>query len=321
MKKLMNSVKMSKFDFINMATPIIDVIVPIKYSPNGTYTNKYFFTCLIDFVESSVHWTKYRGTVDFPIRGKYLNQIHNKYVKNNVYEEINKQLLNIYLKTDKEIKLKNQILDSSFVQNKGGSINNNNYLLSENTKQKNILIREQNKNLPENKHTREESFIDFNRYNGRKKYTKISSISDSLGTPLTSSIISSKQSDRISLIETLNKMPINLNTLRNSKVNRYKQFMLADSGYSSKKNKTYLKNLGYTPLILWNKGNTKDKKIIAENTFSVKEKKIYKKRIKIEHFFSWIKNYPVININYQKTITSYNGLLLLASSILISKRI
>ena len=248
-KKLMDSIKISKFDFINMATPIIDFMVPIKYSPAGKYTNKYFFTCLIDFIETGVYWTKYRGTIDFPIDGKYLNGIHNNDVKNNVYEEINKQLLDIYLETGKEIKLKHQNLDSSFFQNKGGSIKNNNYLLSDDVKQKNILIKEQNKKLPKNKRKKEESFIGFNRYNGRKKYFKMSSISDSLGTPLTSSVISSKQSDRISVIETINKMPINLNTLRNSKVNRYKQFMLADTGYSSKKNKTYLKNLGYTPLI------------------------------------------------------------------------
>jgi len=95
------------------------------------------------------------------------------------------------------------------------------------------------------KKCKEETFIDYNRYNGRKKYFKISTITDSFGTPLTSTIISSKQSDNISLIETIEKMPINLNTLRNSKVNRYKQHLLADSGYHSNANKENLEKIGY----------------------------------------------------------------------------
>lgn len=57
--------------------------------------------------------------------------------------------------------------------------------------------------------------------NGRKKYIKISSIVDSKGAPLSNVIVSSKQSDSISVNETINGIPINLNTLRNSKVNRY----------------------------------------------------------------------------------------------------
>ena len=42
-----------------------------------------------------------------------------------IYYEIEKQLINKYLKTDKESKLKNQIIDSSFIPNKGGLIKNN----------------------------------------------------------------------------------------------------------------------------------------------------------------------------------------------------
>jgi len=37
-----------------------------------------------------ISWNKYIGFENFPIRGKYLNQIHNKLVNNDVYEEINK---------------------------------------------------------------------------------------------------------------------------------------------------------------------------------------------------------------------------------------
>ena len=38
----------SNFDFIKFAVPIIDVVAPIKYSPNGKYTNEDYLIYLID---------------------------------------------------------------------------------------------------------------------------------------------------------------------------------------------------------------------------------------------------------------------------------
>jgi transposase len=67
--------------------------------------------------------------------------------------------------------------------------------------------------------------------------------------------------------------------------------------------------------------NTQNEKIIKENELSDKHKLIYKKRFKIESFFSWVKNYPTINQNYQKKVESYKGLLSLMCSLIISKRI
>jgi len=49
--------------------------------------------------------------------------------------------------------------------------------------------------------------------------------------------------------------------------------------------------------------------------------KIYKRRPIIESSFAWIKNKPIINQNYQKTISSYDGLLSLMCSLIISNRI
>jgi hypothetical protein len=274
----------------------------------------------LDFTETSVSWKKYRGTINYPIKGTYLNSIHNKYCKHDVYNEIQKQLTKKYLKTDKENKLKNQIIDSSFVANKQGSLKKNNYLLTEEEKRKNLKIRINNISLPKNKRKKESGFIDFNRYNGRKKYFNISTISDSYGTPLERSISSSKRSDSKTLMENVNNLP-ELNTLRNSKVNRYKQYFLGDPGYDTKENKQFLINRGYIPIIKYNKRNTRNKKIIKMNELKGKHKLIYKNRRTIESFYSWIKNYPVINQNYQKTITSYDGLFSLACSIIISKRI
>lgn len=321
MKILKQLRKLKNFNIIDFAVPIIDLICPIKGSPNNKYDNKYFLICLINFIETNVSWNKYKGTKEYPINGKYLNQIHNKYQRMDVYEEIEKQLLNKYLKTDKECKLKNQIIDSSFIQNKQGCIKKNNYLLSDKEKYKNETIKKINKTLPKNKQLKKTNFIDFNKYNGRKKYFKIDVITDSYGVPLEHNISSSKISDSITLIKNINNIPINLNTLRNSRVNRYKQYLLADSLYDSKKNKNFLIKNGYIPIIRYNKRNTRNKDILKKNEMSKKHKQIYKRRPIIESFFAWIKNKPIINQNYQKTITSYDGLLSLACSLIISKRI
>jgi hypothetical protein len=122
--------------------------------------------------------------------------------------------------------------------------------------------------------------------------------------------------DSKTLIDNINKLP-NLNTLKNSKVNRYKQYFLADSGYDTEENKNFLKEKGYIPLIKYNKRNTKDKNKIKKNLFTKKHKQIYKRRLKIEPFFAWLKNKPVINQNYQKTIESYFGLVTIANLIIL----
>lgn len=312
--------KLKNFNLIDLAVPIIDLLCPVKYSPNGTYDNRYFLTCLIDFINVGHSWNKFKGTIQNPINGKYLNAIHNKYCRNNVYNEIEKQILNKYLKNGREKKLKFQTIDSSFIQNKQGSVKNNNYLLTNKEKIKNIKIKRNNELLPINKQTKERTFIDFNRYNGRKKYFKILVIVDTFGTPLTKAIASSKESDSSTLTRTVCNLPY-LKTLNNSKINRYKQTFLADSGYDTKQNKKFLIRKGYTPLIKYNKRNTKDKKKIKKNSFNKNESNIYKKRLIVESFNSWIKNYPTINQNYQKSIRSFEGLFSLGCSIIISKRI
>jgi hypothetical protein len=147
------------FNFIDFATPIIDLICPIGNSPNQKYDNEYFLTCIIDFLKSGFCWTRYNGTPEFPIKGKYLNQIHNKYVNNNVYEEIEKQLKNKYLKHNREPKLKIQIIDSSFIANKRGSIKENNHLLTKEEKlmNKSIKKNKENKETPVDKKLKKEN--------------------------------------------------------------------------------------------------------------------------------------------------------------------
>ena len=59
--------------------------------------------------------------------------------------------------------------------------------------------------------------ISFNRYNGRKKYLKVSAITNSDGAIFSTKIVPGKKSDCVTITETLYNIPIDLNTLKNSK--------------------------------------------------------------------------------------------------------
>lgn len=60
--------------------------------------------------------------------------------------------------------------------------------------------------------------------------------------------------------------------------NRYKQYILADAGYHSNYNIKLARRKGYIPIILQNKRNIKNKKLIRKLT--TKHKIIYKKKNK-----------------------------------------
>ncbi len=155
---------------INFSVPIIDSLCPIKYSPNTKYDNRYFYTCILDFVDKQVSWRKYKGTHEDPINGKYLNKIHNKYVKAGVYKKINEQILIKYLSNGREKKLTCQVIDTSFVTNKQ-CIHN---------------LRDKKKNKKKYDEHINDNLLQFNSYNGRKKYAKMSTVTDSFGIPLVS---------------------------------------------------------------------------------------------------------------------------------------
>ena len=105
MDKLSIFTKNKKIDIIQFAVPIIEIMFPLKFSPNRKYDHTYYFTCLLDFVQKATSWNKYNGCINYPISGKYLNSIHNE-----------------YLSTNKEKKLKVQSIDASFIPNKQGFI-------------------------------------------------------------------------------------------------------------------------------------------------------------------------------------------------------
>ena len=135
--------KLKNFDFLEMAAQIAYQIWPFQGSSKTDYDHKYFFICIADFIDTQVSWRRYRGTSDYHIRGRYLNEIHNEYCRRGIYDAIFEANVDIYLKRYRESKLITQSIDSSFIANKQGT-KNNDHLLSNKEKQQNIKIRQDN---------------------------------------------------------------------------------------------------------------------------------------------------------------------------------
>ena len=94
---------------------------------------------------------------------------------------------------------------------------------------------------------------------------------------------------------------------------------LADSSYSSFYNTHYLTNIGFRSIIGRNKQHTKQSNIINDaNTDQIYD---YKKRGTVENFFGNIQRYPCILNNYQRSLSSYDGLLFFVMSSILAKKI
>ena len=119
--------------------------------------------------------------------------------------------------------------------------------------------------------------------------------------------------------EAINNCVINTNTEKYKNHNRFKQYFLADSGYDSKNNHDLLINKGYIPIIIQNRKNIKDQKKIRK--LDAKQKKIYKKRVIIENYHSWIKKFHKVKSLYERNINYYKSAVLLAVSVIIHRRI
>lgn len=73
------------------------------------------------------------------------------------------------------------------------------------------------------------------------------------------------------------------------------------------------------PIIKQNPKNIKNKRLIKK--FTEKEEEIYRKRMKIENYHSWIKKFPKINALTERKLIYYEGFLLLGISIILHRRI
>lgn len=262
---------------------------PIKndfYKRNVKYTIEDYVIGIIDVVKNNISWNSYSGLVN----GNTLRKKHNEWVKLGVYDFVYEKSLNKYSKTVPVTEeLKYQSIDSTFIEDINGSMSSS------------------------------YSGIYKRRKGESSMGIKVTSICSTNGIPISINMDSADKYDSPLLPKAVDNIVFNCNTKKYYKHNRYKQYMLADSGYDSKINHNLLIHKGYTPIIIQNKRNIKNKKLIRKLNHS--QNKIYKRRKIIENYHSWVKKFPKVKCLYERDIEYYRGLLLLAVSIIIHRRI
>jgi|SRR5580658_9760924 hypothetical protein len=154
--------------------------------------------------------------------------------------------------------------------------------------------------------------------NKNKKAAKISVIVDAKGTPLAVTVGQGHDHDSKAFNDTFDKM-CNNTKIKEMIVNADpKPIFLGDPGYDTKSIRLRLRHKKMVPIIKPNNRNTKDP--AKRRYLTEAEERIYKKRIKVEHYFAFVKRYPKINCVYEKTIASYRNLVLIMSSMMILMR-
>jgi len=180
-----------------------------------------------------------------PINAKTLNVHVLFFAKNQIFENVYNNIFDIYARKKVFTKFKYQSTDTSFILNKNG-------------KQK----------------------ISRNKYNKNKKCYKLSFITDSNGIP--NSVVVEKGNKNDAKIGISNMANINDKVKQIN--NKIKSYMLADKIYDTKEFRNKCQNANYTPIIGFNKRNTKNTKLMKKLT--IRQKHIYKKRIKIYFLFN-----------------------------------
>jgi hypothetical protein len=276
--------------------PIIDInflmnilVSKLKPKVNTTYirNKKYeeidFINGIIDVINNCAYWNRYKGLIN----GKYLNKRHNMYNKWGVYECLLRIILLSYFSTNKFNKLKNQAIDSTFIKNLYG-----NDIYGRNVKYKS------------------------------KNGINISGIVDYNGVPISLAITPANNHDSMVAIEQLKHFIIEPETKKVKNNNKYKQNMFGDASYYTKNVHDILRKLGYTPITDTNKRNVKNP-FLLKKIKKDKNKYIKKgvKRLVVERFNAWIHEYPKIDRFIEKSIESFKGLLLLACSLKVLRKI
>ena len=280
---------------INLLNLIKDTINKTKKlinSYNHTYPNQKYeleeiLKSIFYILKSGISWRNNQSSIHWESLRRHFNILFQYKIFFKTYHKI----LGKYLKTKQKSKNKIIIMtDTSFIINRTGI------------------------NQKRNKYCR------------NKKCTKLSSITDENGIPLNILIFDGNKNDITCFIKQINfikKINPNNKLLSNklilNKSMTHKLLLLADKGYDSRKLRNLLNILHLEHIIPYNKRNTKDENKIKH--LSSEEKIKYKKRIKIEHSFSWIKRYKRIQEFNEKNIKIYESFLYFSLCSMLNNKI
>lgn len=224
----------------------------------------------------------YKNLKDFfNVNGSSIFYHFNKFKKLNIFEKIYKILLDKYFKIYKtKNNLKYLSIDSTFICNKLSSdcLGRNKYYL-----------------------------------NGKKRCSKLSTIIDVNGIPISSILTNGNISDQKLFFKNIENTFINIEYKHTN--NKYKRYFLGDTIYDSKNIRNKINKLGYTDIIPQNKRNIKNlNKLIKMNK---KQTKIYGKRMRVENFYCFIFKHKRLCFRYDN-YESYNSFLYFSYIKLIS---
>lgn len=258
-----------------------------SYIRNVKYTNMDFINGIMDVINNCTYWTRYNNPNYNSNFGSYLNKKHNHYCKIGVYDCLYNIIVNIYFSKSKYSKLKNQTIDTTFIRNLYGT-----------------------------------EMIQRNPQYKSKNGIKVSTINDVNGVPHSIAIGKGATNDAKIAISQLKFSFIELNTKNVKNNNKYSQKIFADAQYYTKEFYDTLMKNSFIPVTDVNIRNTKDE-IKLKEMKNIKRKylKECRKRVSVERSFGWLHKYPKIDRYVEKKIGSYKGLLLLALSITVNKKL
>jgi len=255
---------------------------PLNY--NYTYhTQKYSLDFIINEIffvlKSGISWMDYNHNCTINHNTLYFH--FRRFQKANIFQSAYKIALDRYISVNK---LKIQSIDTSFVYNLNGVAK-----------------------------------IGRNKYYKNKKCTKISSIVDRNGIPLSICIEAGNFSDANNdfIDKTFKSYLIDIN----DHIGKYKPKFLGDKMYDSNYIDAKIREANMEPIIDKNVRNTKNPNKLKSKIMSVKNKKIFKKRIKVENQFCWLKKNKRILIREDKMESTYLAFCLMGALKLISNKI
>lgn len=154
-----------------------------------------------------------------------------------------------------------------------------------------------------------------NKYFKNKKCYKLSFITDSNGIPNSVLIKPGNINDA-----KIGEQNIKSHCKEIKQINiKYRPYILADKIYDTKDFRKVCISNNYKPIIDYNRRNIKNRKLIKKLT--KKEKKIYRKRIKVENSFAIIKKYKRLQTIYDSYFSTYKSFLYLSLCSIIDKYI
>ena len=215
----MNKIKLNYEKYV---CEYVNKLYPNKFSSNNNrhkYSIEKVVNTLYYILKSGV---SYRDCIS-KMSKSAIHYHANFFAKHNIFKKVYCELLTEYANTGNKDKFKLQSTDTSFIPNNNGI-----------------------------------SKIGRNKYYRNKRGSKLSVIVDSNGIPISCNLYCGNVNDAVCGATDIKHFFINVNTNKYDKSNRYIHYIMGDKAYDSKKLRKLYTELGYTPIIDFNRRNTQN---------------------------------------------------------------